>query len=179
MKFTSLLLPLVLVISTFAVALGEEGEEREERGCNCDETVAVALRAVVEEKDGLFEHVVSLRGELDGCLEDKQHLYGEIENFRKALDQTRTDSAYWERTAGEHQGTAQENGAAVEEKTRYLEEMQAKASGLEAELLAAKEEIKTLSEYSPWKQLQKEIESIWASIVGFFTSLTAKKEEEL
>jgi hypothetical protein len=55
--------------------------------------------------------------------------------------------------------------------------MESKLKTLEADLFAAKEEIKNLSEISFVTQLKKELETLWQSVIAFWQNLMAKKQD--
>jgi chromosome segregation ATPase len=180
MKFITILLSVLLFLAVAATAQEDvevnASGEQVPAGCDCSGKIAGALQPLMNEKNGLIEQLNGLREELNACANDKQGLYQEVEQSRKSLDQTRKDADYWMKAAGEHEGTAQEKHGMVEEKIRHLGEMESKMKALEAELFAAKEEIKNLSEISFVSQLKKELETLWTSIILFWQNLMAKKE---
>jgi chromosome segregation ATPase len=166
MKFITILLSVLLFLVA-AVTADAEG------GCDCNDKIADATQALMNEKNGLAEQQNRIREELDACANDKAGLYQEVEQVRKSLAQARSDADYWMKASGEHEGSAK----VAEEKIRNLGGMEGKMKSLEAELFAAKEEIKGLSEISFVSQLKKEIDALWQSMVAFWQKLTAKKEE--
>jgi uncharacterized coiled-coil DUF342 family protein len=181
MKFITILLSVLLFLAAAATAqedveVNEQGETVA-AGCDCSGEVAGALQPLINERNGLNEQVNNMRVELNACDEDKQALYRDIEELRKSTDQTRTDASYWMKMSKEHEGNAQEKHGLVEEKIRHLGEMESKLKTLEADLFAAKEEIKNLSEISFVTQLKKELETLWLSIVAFWQNLMAKKQD--
>jgi uncharacterized coiled-coil DUF342 family protein len=194
MKFISILLSVLLFMAVAVTAQDEEQQHYEEQQhvdvdasgevhepvpveCNCNNEIVAALEPLENIKNDLTQQVNNLREEVNACANDKAGLYQEVEQTRKSLEQARNDAAHWMKASGEHEGAAQEKHGMVEEKIRHLGEMESKMKGLEAELLAAKEEIKNLSEISFVSQLKKELETLWQSILLFWQNLMAKKEE--
>jgi uncharacterized coiled-coil DUF342 family protein len=204
MKFISILLSVLLFLAV-AVTAQDEGQQQhveeqqqqhvEEQQqhvdvdasgevhepvpveCNCNNEIVAALQPLENIKNDLTHQVNGLREELNACANDKAGLYQEVEQTRKSLEQARADAARWMKAAGEHEGSAKEKHGMVEEKIRHLGEMESKMKSLEADLLAAKEEIKNLSEISFVSQLKKELETLWQSILLFWQNLMAKKED--
>jgi uncharacterized coiled-coil DUF342 family protein len=205
MKFISILLSVLLFLAVAVTAQDEEqqqqqhveqqqqhAEEQQQHvdvdpsgevhepvpvECNCNDEIVAALQPLENIKNGLTQQVNKLREELNACANDKAGLYQEVEQTRKSLEQARADAARWMKAAGEHEGSAKEKHGMVEEKIRHLGEMESKMKSLEADLLAAKEEIKNLSEISFVSQLKKELETLWQSILLFWQNLMAKKED--
>jgi uncharacterized coiled-coil DUF342 family protein len=181
MKFITILLSSLLFLAVAATAQADvevnaQGEAVPAQ-CDCTGEVAGALQPLVNERNILNEQLEGMRRELNACDEDKQALYQDIEQLRKSVDQTRTDANYWMKMANEHEGSAKEKHGLAEEKIRHLGEMDNKMKALEADLLAAKEEIKNLSEISFVSQLKKELETLWQSILAFWQNLMAKKQD--
>jgi chromosome segregation ATPase len=180
MKFITILLSVLLFLAVAATAEDVEVNAQGEAvpaNCDCTGEVAGALQPLVNERNGLNEQLDGLRREINACDEDKQALYQDIEQLRKSVDKARTDANYWMKMANEHEGSAKEKTGLAEEKIRHLGEMESKMKTLEADLLAAKEEIKSLSDISFVTQLKKELEALWQSIVAFWQNLMAKKKD--